>query len=275
MGLAKPSTQKVITLVITMLLCAPSISGVGLAASEPASPDNQFVIHDDAGLGADAVARVRSELHKGMAVLVALGFTPRSGLLPLHVELMAGRGVSNSFRGRIVLFYVAENLAPVMHELAHLVAGYDNRLGHWSQEGFACFVQDRFGSNPAFPTYGIAHAVARLIYDRGNALPMIDVMQDRGRRTFFGTGTPWERWIAYVQSTSFTTWLVDTHGMEPFRHIYNRPVEDMDFAGIYGKPAVTLVAEWQTFLRAYNAPLDHADRIYDDIYERTHRRRLR
>jgi hypothetical protein len=55
----------------------------------------------------------------------------------------------------------ARNEAPIVHELAHIVAGYDSATGHWTQEGFASFVQDRFGSNAAYPTFRTAHELAR------------------------------------------------------------------------------------------------------------------
>jgi hypothetical protein len=40
-------------------------------------------------------------------------------------------------------------------------------------------VQDRFGSNPAYPTFRAAHGLARHITIEGERLPMKDVMADR------------------------------------------------------------------------------------------------
>ena len=48
----------------------------------------------------------------GLATLAGLGFVPRDGLFPIPVRLMAGGGVSNSFRGVIILYQIHRNEAP-------------------------------------------------------------------------------------------------------------------------------------------------------------------
>lgn len=255
-------------------LCALLIAGLAflvMPAAAQTTPDRRFVLDDEGGFGQTVVDAVRAELQAGLSTLAGLGFAPRTGLFPIRVRLMSGAGISNSFTGVLVLYQIHRNEAPIVHELTHVVAGYDNRLGHWTQEGFASFVQDRYGSNEAFPTFRIPHALARLIADENSLLPMAAILEDRGRKRYFGTNTPWERWVAYVQSTSFVTWLIDTHGIERFRRIYNRAVEDIDFAAVYGKTSDTLIAEWIQFVRSHDGAASRARTIYDRTYAFTHR----
>jgi hypothetical protein len=235
------------------------------AASQTEAPDGKFAIADQGGFGAAKVAAVGAELHKGLAALATLGYAPRDRLFPIAVRLMAGGGVSNSFSGTIVLHQLHRDEAPIVHELAHIVAGYDDATGHWTQEGFASFVQDRFGSNPAYPTFRAAHGLARHAAAEGERLPMTEVMADRRRARYFGVRDPWRRWLAYVQSASFVAWLIDEHGIARFRRIYDRAIEDIDFAAAYGKPAEALIAEWQAFLERQDGDAARARAIYDRI----------
>lgn len=55
------------------------------------------------------------------------------------------------------------------------------------------------------------------------------VMRDRNRQTYFGTRTPWERWLAYTQSTSRSGYLIARYGKELFVQLYDVPVELVDF----------------------------------------------
>src|SRR4029453_2862732 len=78
-------------------------------------------------------------------------------------------------------------------------------------------------------------------------LPMALVMQDRNRRTYFGTRTPWERWLAYTQSTSLCRYLIERYGKELFVQLYDVPVELVAFERLYGKPIEMLVDEWLSY----------------------------
>jgi hypothetical protein len=256
---------------VPALLFAGLFLGAASAAAETPAPDAKFVIEDEGGFGRTAVEAVRAELHAGLATLAGLGFAPRNGLYPIKVRLMPGGGVSNSFSGVLVLYQLGRNEAPIVHELTHVVAGYDSSLGHWTQEGLASFMQDRHGSNEAYPTYRLPHALARLVADKDELLPMKEVMHDRRRQRYFGIARPWERWLAYVQSTSFVTWLIDVYGLDRFRRIYNRPVEDIDFVAAYGKSSDALTADWMGFVRGQDRPSARAEALYNRTYAFTHR----
>jgi hypothetical protein len=240
---------RAIACLLTLLTVLPGCQTTGDAGAA----DPRFVIRDDGGFGDGATAALRAELLRGLAALDELGFRPRPGLLPVTVILRSGPGISNSRHGAgpITLFHFARNRAPTVHELTHMVAGYTRANSHWSQEGLASYVQDRFGTNTAYPTYGETHGIVRMMQRNGDMLPMRAVLQARDRQAYFGISNPIERWAAYAQSASFVRWLVETQGgMDRFRRIYDRKFEDTDFQGVYGSSADALIAAWQDFLRS-------------------------
>ena len=77
---------------------------------------------------------------------------------------------------------------------------------------------------------------------------MLEVMRDRNRSNYFGLGTPWERWLAYTQSTSFCRYLIESYGQEKFSKLYNTPFDAIDFEGFYGKKAEVLLNEWLSYV---------------------------
>jgi len=222
----------------------------GCAAIQPAYRDERFVIVNHGDFTSPEIARVRSQLEIGAGALEKyLGAAP-AGKLPVVVNLRPGRGVSHSYHGQgsIELYWVREVRAPIIHELTHVLAGYTAANGHWTQEGFASYVQDQYGEDDAFPTHKVAHALVKVIRQEGSFLPMLEVMRDRSRRRYFGLQTPWERWLAYTQSTSFCRYLIERFGSEKFFGLYNVPFEAIDFMGLYGKTAEALVDDWLRFV---------------------------
>lgn len=189
---------------------------------------------------------------------------------PVEVRLRAGSGVSNSIGGRIELYRIAAGRAPVLHELTHVLAGYTRSNGHWSQEGLASYMQDRHGGNIAYPTFGVAHALVRLLIESGGMLPMETVMKDRDRGLYFGLSTPWARWRAYAQSTSFCTYLIDKYGMKRFLKLYDKPIEAIDFRRVYGRTGQRLLAEWRTMARRHDGGRAAARKIFERM-KRTRR----
>jgi len=109
-------------------------------------------------------------------------------------------------------------------------------------------LQDQYGEDDAFPTHKVVHALVKVIREEGSFLPMLEVMRDRSRRRYFGLQTPWERWLAYTQSTSFCRYLIERYGSEKFFGLYNVPFEAIDFRGLYGKTAEVLVDDWIRFV---------------------------
>ena len=129
------------------------------ATSPAAHRDERFVIVASSDFATQDVQRVRAQLEVGAKALEAyIGAIP-STKFPVVVNIRSGGGVSHSSHGRgpIELYWVREVRAPIVHELTHVLAGYTAANGHWTQEGVASYMQDRYGS----------------------LLPMLDVMRDR------------------------------------------------------------------------------------------------
>ena len=239
----------------------------GCGAVAPAHRDARFVIHDLGGFTAADVARVRAELDASVRALAPYLGAPSAARLPVTVNLRPGPGVSHSHHGAgpIELHWVRERRAPIVHELTHVLAGYTPAHGHWTQEGFASYMQDRYGEDEAFPTRRLAHALVKAIVDDGALLPMLDVMRDRGRRRYFGLGDPWRRWLAYTQSTSLCTYLIEWHGAERFFRIYDLPFERMDFVGVYGMDAERLLEAWLREVTRGSPEDTRARAVYEEM----------
>ena len=226
--------------------------------------DGHFLIDKQAGLSDHRVTRVIGELNSGLAALKKLGVPLHTDKFPITVTLKAGRGISRSYHGRgpIILHRIAAKRSPIVHELTHMLAGYTWANGHWTAEGFASFMQDKYGGDIAYPTRRQPHELLRVILDEGAALPMIDVMRDRRREKNFGKNNPWHRFLAYAQSSSFCKYLIDTYGIRKFLTIYDQPYEDQEFQAIYGKSGPAMVNQWHAYVRGQDLDLRRAKRIY-------------
>ncbi|NKB48380.1 MAG: hypothetical protein GKS02_03335 [Alphaproteobacteria bacterium] len=237
--------------------------GGGAFAAEEVFRDDRFIIIDEGDHGAARIAYVRDELYRGIEALDHLGVDIDDAPYPITVRARPGRGLSHiNRRGEIVLYRLRQDRAPILHELTHVVAGYDRSKGHWSQEGFASFVQDSFGGNNAYPTYKQPEDLARIIFSKDEMLPMADVMADRNRQKYFGKQDAWRRWQAYAQSSAFVGYLIGKYGTTPFHAIYNRAVEDMDFDDAFGQPKDKLIADWIETLFGQSEPSAEGQRIY-------------
>jgi len=233
--------------------------------------DGRLIIDNEGGLADRHVNRVISELEIGLAALQTLGIRLRTDKFPITVTLKTGRGISRSYHGRgpIVLHRIESKRSPIVHELTHMLAGYTRANGHWTTEGFASHMQDRHGGDIAYPTRRMPYELMRVILDNNAALPMIEVMKDRRRETYFGKRNLWHRFLAYAQSSSFSTYLIDTYGIQKFIAIYNQAYEDQDFQAAFGKSGPALVADWQSHVRAQTLNLRRARRVYRNIREYT------
>jgi hypothetical protein len=237
------------------------------AATDPALRDEKFIIWNHSGFTATEVQRVRAQLEVGTAALEKyIGPLP-SHKFPVTVNLRGGRGVSQSSNGQgaIELYWVREVRAPIIHELTHVLAGYNVSNGHWTQEGFASYMQDQYGEDDAFPTERMAHGLVKLLRQENSLLPMLEVMKDRNRGEFFGLRTPWERWLAYTQSTSLCRYLIEAYGKERFFKIYNMPFGAMDFEGIYGKRIEVLLGDWLRYVSELSVDARKAEAVLQNM----------
>jgi hypothetical protein len=237
------------------------------AATDPAVRDEKFIIWNHGGFSATEVQRVRAQLGVGTAALEKYIGPMPAGKFPVTVNLQSGRGVSHSApaQGTIELYRVQEVEAPIIHELTHVLAGYNVANGHWTQEGFASYMQDQYGEDEAFPTYKVAHGLVKLLSRQNSLLPMLEVMKDRNRGKYFRLDTPWERWLAYTQSTSFCRYLIEAYGKERFLKIYNTPFVAGDFERLYGKKVEVLLEDWLRYVSELSVDAGKAGTILRDM----------
>jgi hypothetical protein len=123
----------------------------GCATIHPSHRDERFVILSSVDFTPHDVQRVRQQLEVGLMALERyIGTVPLSKF-PIVIKLWSGSGVSHSYHGAgpIELFWVKEVRSPIIHELTHVVAGYTASNGHWTQEGFASYMQDEYGEDRA------------------------------------------------------------------------------------------------------------------------------
>jgi hypothetical protein len=241
---------------------------VAACATTPAPDrDERFVIVDHGGFTSAEVQRVRTQLDVGAQALERYIGPARANKFPVVVNLRPGRGVSQSGHGRgpIELYWAREVRAPIIHELTHVLAGYTAANGHWTQEGFASYMQDQYGEDRAFPTQKLAHALVKVLVEERSLLPMLDVMRDRNRRKYFGLQNPWERWVAYTQSTSLCRYLIERYGTARFFKLYDAPFEAIDFTGLYGQTAEALVNKWLGFVTGLDTDTTTARAVFHSM----------
>ena len=243
------------------------MSGWMDVAAQTSHNGARFVIVNHGEFSPHHVAHVKSELQSGFRALKALGIPLRTEKFPITVHMKRDRGISRSYHGRgpIVLHRIAGRRSPIIHELTHMLAGYTWAHGHWTAEGFASYMQDQYGKDTAYPTRRLPHEIMRVILENNAALAMLEVMKDRRRKNFFGKGSLWHRFLAYAQSSSLVKYLIESHGIQKFLAIYDKPYEAQDFGSVYGISASSLVAAWHGHVRRQPLKLEKARRIYRNI----------
>ena len=162
--------------------------------------------------------------------------------------------------------------APIVHELTHMLLGYTRANGHWTEEGIASYMQDKYGEDNTFPTRKMPYAIMKVILEEQAMLPMTRVFEDRDRRGVFNYGDRWTRWLAYTQSSSFCTYLIETYGLKKFMMVYDQPYESQDFERAFGKTADKLVDDWLAAIRRLDRDLTVSRTMYRRFNDFAHRR---
>lgn len=147
---------------------------------------------------------------------------------------------------------------PWTHEMHIRYDGYrDGALAHELAHLFTA----PFGGGPLqlatrgglLPDIGLLEGIAMAAdwpvgdldpHEAAAAMRQLDIAPDI-RSVFSPTGF-WSQPLgkAYTLMGSFVRWLVDTHGIERFQQAY----ANGDFEGVYGAPAVDLVADWEAYV---------------------------
>jgi hypothetical protein len=207
-----------------------------------------------------------SDVRPDLTVVVNNSFKTSRALLPAwegrrgHLEFPAWR--------------VAAGKAAITHELVHVYYPNGNRF---LAEGFAIYVQDLIGGNPAFPNFGrLLHAQAFDVmcevvpaFAPGNVLPLAVLHLAELERiatpnplslqvgeTFYGV-EPRGQARLYPIAGSFVKFLIETRGLTRFRELYactplmpgqQNPGDAARWPAVYGCHFNDLEFEWKSMI---------------------------
>ncbi len=129
----------------------------------------------------------------------------------------------------------------LVHEITHVVAASAYRPDRFYDDGLAVYLQSRFGTASSYPDFGrdLHRETADLAAEAGGFLPLAET--ERTRRS---TDSRQLRRLAYLQEGSFTRFLIERDGVEPYLRAYRGE----RLAEVYGKDLAALETEWRALL---------------------------
>jgi hypothetical protein len=164
---------------------------------------------------------------------------------------------------------VAAGQANIAHELIHVYIPNGNRM---IAEGFAVYVQDEIGLNPAYPNFGVkvdqmVHCQVRSENRAKIDLASLDKIATPDRLEMqLGDNHLIDGWT-YVFAGSFVRYLIETHGMDKFRALSARtpfmPGQRVvrtadDWSQIYGASLAVLEKNWKEKIEEVSCPSTQA-----------------
>ncbi|WP_316571013.1 hypothetical protein [Neobacillus sp. YIM B06451] len=218
-----------------------------------------FKIFNAANVPAERVDAVKKELleaYDDIKQTIQTDYTPSK---KINIHLLEGREFSKGLRADIKLYGVRNGSHPLVHELTHTLLGYgdnsDSSRGYLSQEGFAVYMENRFGKQK----YPI-HKVMKLFLSMEKSIPLnklIDLDNDDSlfRPAIVGPDGFAVQEMSYYHAASFVTYLIDTYGLEKFEKVYDQPNLGEKLVSVYGKNVDELEREWLSYIeKNYNEP---------------------
>ena len=157
--------------------------------------------------------------------------------------------------------YLAFHLAPVIHELTHVV--YQPAYSRTLREGLASYVQDELGEYGTVHNYGLnAHEICQnVIVPMEANRNLFDIVgsMNAGKTTALE-----QRSAFYVASQSFMTYLIETYGIETSLNIYSGMDEDV-YTEQTGKTLEEIRGDWLLYLKQYESDFS-AETIREHAY---------
>lgn len=173
----------------------------------------------------------------------------------IYVHLYDEQKVSYTNDNTIHLYWVKEGNYPLVHELSHIFFGYTE--GHLTQEGLAVFMQDSYSEKGAFPNFQInIHEIMNFLLNKEIRIPLKVLLSNEQffEHTKLTKDSYLLRWLAYIESASFTNFLVNQYGMEKFLQIYNQPNLEEVINKVYAREVDQLESEWIEFVEKQDMP---------------------
>ncbi|MBG9452962.1 hypothetical protein ABE61_02410 [Lysinibacillus sphaericus] len=182
----------------------------------------------------------------------------------INVFLNEGNGVDWGLKSELQLYNIKENQYPLVHELTHSLLGYGNNFdksrGYFTQEGFATFMEDKYGKNKSY-----SHMLMKYFIDSNKIIPiskLIDLNQDDAyfRPSNTNQRDYTLRWMSYIHSASFITYLINTYGLEKFEQLYNEEDLAKKIEEIYEKNIREIENNWIVFIKNSQTELPFGDK---------------
>jgi hypothetical protein len=189
---------------------------------------------------------------------------PMSSPSKIYLHLYDEKKVSYTSGNTIHLYWVKEGNYPLIHELTHVLFGYTE--GHVTQEGLAIFMQDSYSDRGAFPNFqGDVHDIMKYLMTQEISMPL-ETLLSRDQiftHSKLNKDSYSLRWLGYIESASFSNFLINQYGIEEFLKIYDRPNLTDEIDAIYGKKVEQLEMEWKEFVQENSTPNEETIRSYE------------
>jgi hypothetical protein len=186
------------------------------------------------------IDRVRNEAEKALH-----NISPILGVQndkSVNIRIVKG-GICNAYGGVISLpiWHVRNKKAAIVHEVTHIIASHSNN--RFFSEGLAIYFQERFGEDHAFPNFSGVSLDELARTNKKRLFPFNELSNSND--IFRGVGTE-ERRIAYIETGSFFSFLIETYGEQKVRALHN--LVSLDYEKVYGKNLRELEKEWRNHL---------------------------
>ncbi|MBU7044038.1 MAG: hypothetical protein HXS47_10645 [Theionarchaea archaeon] len=138
------------------------------------------------------------------------------------------------------------------HEMTHALSTKIGQQHGLLSEGLAVYIEDYRirGEN--------LHPIIKILHHQGRLTPLSDLIQD------FWCDISYN----YDIAGSFTTFLIETYGMDRFKELYAKELAWGSFIAIYGKPLEILESEWIAVLNEVEVTPQDFDTIrYRDLIQ--------
>ncbi|MGE8000066.1 hypothetical protein ACQKOF_15555 [Lysinibacillus sp. NPDC093190] len=182
----------------------------------------------------------------------------------INVFLNEGNELSWGLKSELQLYDIKENQYPLVHELTHSLLGYGNNFdksrGYFTQEGFATYMEDKYGKNESY-----AHKLMKYFIDSNKFIPISKLIDLNQADSYFRPAIKNQkeytlRWMSYMHSASFITYLIDTYGLEKFEQLYNEEDLAKKIEEIYGKNISEIENDWVVFIKNSQTELTYDDK---------------
>ncbi|MGD6845452.1 hypothetical protein ACQCVH_23500 [Bacillus infantis] len=223
----------------------------------------EFVVQNKGEFSAGTLKEIKEEI-VGFYGALQKEKIPISPPSKIYLNLHNEQKVSFHNGGTINLYYVSEGNYPLIHEMTHAL--FKDEKGQVTQEGLAIYMQDTYSERSVNPNYQEdTHEITKHLMSKEIMLPLETLLQDDRFFSYinFDKDSSSLRWLAYIESASFTRYLIDEYGLEKFLEIHGDPDLTTTVRYVYGKSLEQLEGEWKQFLQSDPLPDEEAVGSYD------------